>query len=373
MKSIFKTVIASVLGFMALVSCERTDDLAVLEFKASPVLDVNSFSSSSYVVREDNLSNTFETIMFTSPVYTQATEVESQLQVAVAGTGFAQPVDLGAPTSTNYVRVSYSQLNSALLSLGLKAGEASSVEIRVKSNVKDRSNNLLEPSAYSNYVSIVVTPYLSGPSYLFTDLYLIGSATAAGWNNAADNTAMYPLLKMSNLPDVYTYTGYFKGGEGFKIVQVKGSWDLQYGLGASAGQLSKDGGSGDIKVAQSGYYELTINTTDLTYTFTPVAAPSATYSTVGIIGSATSNGWDKSTPMVQSSFDPHVWVLTGVSLKDGELKFRANDSWDVNWGSSTEYFGTATFGGNNIPVSTAWTYDIYFNDATGDYTIIPSK
>ncbi len=52
------------------------------------------------------------------------------------------------------------------------------------------------------------------------------------------------------------------------------------------------------------------------------------YQTVGIIGSATSTGWENSTPMkLSSSDDPHQWTLT-LRLTEGEAKFRANNNWD---------------------------------------------
>ncbi len=77
--------------------------------------------------------------------------------------------------------------------------------------------------------------------------------------------------------------------------------------------------------------------------------------------------------MTQSTFDPHVWTAFSVSLNAGEFKFRANNAWDTSWGTNSEFFGTATINGANIPLSAEWTYDVYFNDATGDYTLIPVK
>jgi hypothetical protein len=34
--------------------------------------------------------------------------------------------------------------------------------------------------------------------------------------------------------------------------------------------------------------------------------------------------------MAKSTFDAHSWTL-GVTLNDGEAKFRANDAWDESW------------------------------------------
>ena len=72
------------------------------------------------------------------------------------------------------------------------------------------------------------------------------------------------------------------------------------------------------------------------------------YQTVGIIGSATSKGWDSSTPMHANPGDPHQWTLT-LRLTSGEVKFRANDNWNVNWGSPDFPSGTGFRKGGEYP------------------------
>jgi hypothetical protein len=91
------------------------------------------------------------------------------------------------------------------------------------------------------------------------------------------------------------------------------------------------------------------------------------YPTVGIIGSATAKGWDASTPMaLTNAADVHQWSLT-LNLTQNEVKFRANDAWLVNWGAATFPSGLGTRDGANIPVASAGTYIVQFNDVTGAY------
>jgi len=92
----------------------------------------------------------------------------------------------------------------------------------------------------------------------------------------------------------------------------------------------------------------------------------ATYETVGVIGTATTKGWDESTPMVQNEEDVHQWTLEGFTLSTGELKFRANNNWNVNWGATEFPTGTGTQDGPNIPVP-AGLYNVFFNDTNGEY------
>ena len=87
--------------------------------------------------------------------------------------------------------------------------------------------------------------------------------------------------------------------------------------------------------------------------------------TVGLIGSATANGWDSDIDMIQDANDTCLWTLD-VTLTNGEVKFRANDGWDINWGSTDFPSGTGTQGGSNIPVF-AGDYSITFNSCTGEY------
>ncbi|MDO7875673.1 T9SS type A sorting domain-containing protein [Hymenobacter sp. ASUV-10] len=95
-------------------------------------------------------------------------------------------------------------------------------------------------------------------------------------------------------------------------------------------------------------------------------AQAQTITTVGIIGTSTAQGWTASTPMNRVAGSTNSWTLT-TPLTAGEAKFRANDAWDINWGSTTFPTGTGTQGGANIPVATADTYTILFNETTGDY------
>jgi hypothetical protein len=55
-----------------------------------------------------------------------------------------------------------------------------------------------------------------------------------------------------------------------------------------------------------------------------------------------------------------------VELPEGEVKFRANGGWDVNWGGQSFPYGQGVSGGDNIVV-TEGTYFIKFNSITGHY------
>jgi hypothetical protein len=57
-----------------------------------------------------------------------------------------------------------------------------------------------------------------------------------------------------------------------------------------------------------------------------------------------------------------------AAIGEGRSEIRANNSWDVNWGNSPFPLGIAVSGGANIPIPLAGTYEVTFNDITGDYS-----
>lgn len=163
-----------------------------------------------------------------------------------------------------------------------------------------------------------------------------------GWSPA---TA--PTLYSRNLNFIYDGYVYFStAGTEFKFTSKPG-WDgINYGNGGD-GTLSTDGGAGNLTVSEPGYYKLTADLSGSPYKYSTVKTE------WGLIGNATTGGWDASTPM---SFDPAtgLWSVT-TSLSAGEMKFRANNGWDINLGGALSNLG---YGGDNIPISEAGAYKI---------------
>lgn len=104
----------------------------------------------------------------------------------------------------------------------------------------------------------------------------------------------------------------------------KPSWDgPNYGAGTPAGTL--DPGGDDINLP-AGYYKINVNAGADPMTYTAVAT------SWGIIGDLT--GWGSQLPL---TYDPAVRVWRGgIHMPAGEWKFRANDSWDYNYGKGTD-------------------------------------
>ena len=202
--------------------------------------------------------------------------------------------------------------------------------------------------------------------------YLVGSCIGNGsWGNAADalGTALVPLYPALDNYGILSYVGYFPAGQGFKLIHNPGSWDEQWGM--SDGVLVKnDGGSGNIEVAEDGYYKITYDMDFDAVTITKYTGDVGVYNMIYMPGgyqnwNAAGNGM---TPM-SSVVENHDWCLKNVTYEDTELKFAADGSWSVNWGSTGFPVGIGVGNGPNIPV-VAGTYDVIFNDILGEYYFI---
>ena len=88
----------------------------------------------------------------------------------------------------------------------------------------------------------------------------------------------------------------------------------------------------------------------------------------GVVGSA-ANNWGATPDLPFYTTGTDGILVAYVTLIDGQIKFRKDNSWDLNYGD-TGVDGTLEEGGDNIDV-TAGTYEIIMNLNTLTYTIAP--
>lgn len=168
-------------------------------------------------------------------------------------------------------------------------------------------------------------------------LYMAGDAN--GWNQ----------IDVLNGDDGVHFTGYmYLNQNGFKFC-TQPNWDgTNYGA-----DFNTAGDAANITITEpAGYYKVDVDLSAKTYTLIPIT-------TIGIIGSASPNGWDSDVDMTYVPYNAETkelgyWEAKDITLASGEIKFRANDDWAINWGGDTN---ALTQGGDNISVE-AGTYDI---------------
>ncbi|MDO5510057.1 MAG: SusE domain-containing protein [Weeksellaceae bacterium] len=377
MKKLMKYILPIVL-IGTIFSCQE-EDLWIADVTNSPV--VLQPLNEEVLFDEAYPNNTALTLVWQPTDYTTPTQVNYQLE-ASSTADFSDEVEVITTQTSRTYSFTTSALNNLALNLGYNANEPAEIFFRVISSIGTEQYQAVA----SNVVSVTVTPYAS---YTFMNFYLVGNATMAGWNPNNNNPALFrdPINEL-----LFTFTGYFQNispgsmDEGrFKVLEVLGQWQPQWGVtapegsdpaasgGAIAGNpATQSNDPGRFGVPAPGYYTFTFDRGNLTYSLVPyeAGATAPTYSTIGFIGDATPGGWDTDTDMMQSPIDPHLWYLPNVTLGNGDIKFRADNDWADNWGSDTPWSGVATPGGPNIPVVSG-TYNIWFTDLTGHYTIIP--
>ena len=176
------------------------------------------------------------------------------------------------------------------------------------------------------------------PSADYADyIYAIGGDT--GWSSC------YP-LRSAQTSGVNNgkYKGFGYLSQEFKFKPNEGDWTGDWEC-VGDGQIGQ-GSDNCPAPATAGYYMIEVDLTAMTYSLTLI-------NSIGIIGPAQAGGWDSDTDMTYNATNG-AWEAKNVALSAGEMKFRANDGWDINWGGALD---ALTQGGNNIAVE-AGSYDI---------------
>lgn len=215
----------------------------------------------------------------------------------------------------------------------------------------DGAGNLTNPGANVSVAEeglYYITANLVEMTYslLKMNFGIIGDATPGGWDG---QTALAYEADLNVLKGTFAMTvGEFK-------FRANDSWSYNYGSDEADGNLRFDGSN--IPVEVEGDYAITLD----------LSTPHAfTYSANrwGIIGNATPGGWDADTFM---SWDAEAEVFTVTAdLVAGEVKFRANADWAVNFGGD---WPALTPGGDNMVIADAGNYTLTLDPWTGEGSI----
>lgn len=355
---------------LCLGSCDDDSELFSISAPNAPILaDV---SISQIELDPVNIGNPAISLNWSESNYGQQTAVNYAVQFSM-DEAFTTPVTATTVTGNSSITLSVGELNSAAGNAGLNPFEWATLYTRVVASLGTQQS---VPIA-SNTLNFDVYPFFN---YVFNDYYLVGNGVAPGWNNNNNNP---PLFRDSENPDLYYFTGFFSKpssdfSEGrFKVLETIGLWQPQWGVTDNEGEddpktkgdIAGNPGTqsndpGRFGVPTEGFYQFTINFASRKYTTTPYDASGATSpSSLAIEGSSVA-----STAMTALAFDGHIWYANGVHLVPGEVAFIADGN---AWGSTTSFSGVATNGGGSIPVVVEDDYDIWFNDLTGRYILIP--
>lgn len=191
----------------------------------------------------------------------------------------------------------------------------------------------------------VIAPNSGNEEY--PEIYVPGSFVS--WN-----PANAPALTSPTEDDNYEGFIWLEANDQIKFTTER-NFTENYGDDGADGTLDNNGDN--IKVTETGYHYLKVDLANLTY--------SLEKTDWGLIGSATANGWDADTDMTFDA-DENAWVIE-TFLTAGEVKFRANDDWAINFGD-TAADALLELEGDNIAIPSNSNYRIKLFLDKPDYT-----
>jgi hypothetical protein len=365
-----------IFGIGLVSSCEKEPKEPVLNMNQTNAASISSPANGSTIVFTE--ANQDSTLEFTwAPAQYNLSDLETTkylLQMAKSGTNFETPSELTSTTETSY-STTYGAINAKLLVEGETPGTPVNYDFRVVSFI----NNTTEfTNAYSAASVVEMVPFEKVLS--IAPIYLLGSATTIGWDNAAALEMTY--LDEGKFAIVETLSG---GAEFIKFISDLGAWAPQWGtddtgtseMGPLVYRPSEDI---DDPVAipcpeEAGDYYILADTANLTYEVSKTSA------TLFLVGDASDAGWDNANGIPFTKESPGIFTLTTNLKAEGGLKFlEVSGAWAPQWG--TDDTGTAESGPlvyrpdegtpdppNIAAPSSAGSYLITLNLITKTYTI----
>ena len=215
-------------------------------------------------------------------------------------------------------KVKSTELVSAIESFYGKNGDLHKVAVTVTDKVK-----LVRGEGFSLTQNVTASVTCVAPA--FTQ-YLYMSGDANGWSFSN------PLYSAAGDGK---YTGFmYLNQNGFKFATQQDWNGTDYGTGLV------EKGSNIVMTEPAGFYKVDVDLTSQALTYIAV-------NRVGVIGSATAGGWDSDQAMTYNATEK-CWEIKGITLTEGEMKFRANNAWELDWGGS---LADITYKGGNIKVA----------------------
>lgn len=216
-------------------------------------------------------------------------------------------------------------------------------------------------------ITINMMDYTYKINALAPEYFILGD-TPFGWNVNEKKFMLYP-----QTTTIHSYTTNFAGN--IKMINSNDmgtdNWSACYGTpvdGDTSDSATLQQNAGAIHVPEAGYYTLTVDFKDMTYTWTKCENQAPTeYTNISLIGDFNSWGGDAELEQIA----PHNWAISNFTVENaGGLKFRANHDWAINWGATLNVadvnYGVGVNNGDNISVP-AGTYNVFFNDITGEF------
>lgn len=248
MKNNIKILIASFLVLLLAWSCKKDENRDYLVGSTPPVVTaVSNSSGDSISMAAADSSKTAVSLTWTNPNYQFTTGISSQdvnyqVQIDTTGSNFTNPQKAVISVSKDMgLTITEAQLNDYMQNqLGLQVSMVHHIEIRVVATIG--VNNAAPVN--STVAKFSATPYVIPPKVLLPstgNLYLVGDATAGGWNNPVP----VPSQEFTQTgPTTYEITVQLTGGKQYLFIPKNGDWSNKYACKSTSGQSPNGGDFG---------------------------------------------------------------------------------------------------------------------------------
>lgn len=342
-------LIMAALGFN---SCSEDEGLV---FTAVAPVEGVSFSNTflaEYILTTTASGNLAERFTWSDAYFDTPTPINYELQKSISGNFDEADLVVGA-TGGNEIALTIGQMLSYAAEAGLdndpETAEPNTGQIyfRLRAFPGESSSTVEAFSATQALTVVLPEDTGTGGAFEIASLGVVGS----GYNNWGAYADGY--FYTTDTPNVFvSYVTLLDGEIKFR---ENNDWTVNYG--DTGADLTLDAGGDNIAVT-AGNYKITVDLGAGTYTIEPFSW--------GVVGSGY-NDWG-ATPDGKFYYDYTTDTFkVGIKLIDGEIKFRMNNAWDINFGD-TNADGTLDSGGDNIVVSEGY-YAITLDFNNNAYTI----
>jgi starch-binding outer membrane protein SusE/F len=360
MKRINKLIVFGLL-LMSSWGCKKMEDMIVINPNATLVATA---STPTLVMLRDNAAKDALTVSWVTPDYGFQAAPSYSVLVDKKGGNFTKATPIGVGSDLKKI-FKTSDFNNAIIALGLVPNVSGDVDIRVEALLG------VATKLVSNILTVKATAYVDkfDPT---SPWGVVGDATPNGWNGP--DLPMFKLLDVNKNPVPNNLVAYVTLADGQIKFRRYNNWDVNLGSSLSvepdpapSGSLAANGKNLGVK---KGSYKITVDTLANKYKIEAF--------TWGIVGSATTNGWNG--PDQAMTYDPvaDIWRSV-ITVTDGDIKFRQNNDWAVNYGATSGAdgdpilaAGSLAAGGKNLGVKKG-TYVVTLDLNTLKYTFVAFK
>lgn len=330
----FKNIFLALLAALFLFACEE-DEKLIFDIDSAEAPALQTPASGALNFTKDDATST---IAFSWSEANMGVSVEINYILQFSTDNFQTVSEDVVTTQNTSYDVKVSTINNVLLTMDIAPGTETTIQGRVAAKISDH----VDP-VYSSVSEYTVTPYETLIDYPM--IYVPGAYQ--GWSPGAEDGRLYSY----DFDNVYEGIIRITGADGNFKITPEANWTNAWGgslTATSTGYTATlDPSGGNFEATTETAYQFTVDVDALTLVMEKT-------DDWGIIGSAVSP-YDWSVDVnLNYNGQRKVWEIT-TDLKAGELKFRANNAWSLNYGSD-DADGNLTSGGTNISIAADGTY-----------------